>query len=456
MEKKSYGFGFRGWMLVIYQFLAFSMYSSVNNIGQNIHASVNQMFGWNYTSVSQVYTLVSVIAIVIQFIIGKKIANSGHVKTLSVTFLALAALSAVGMATITSSEGLWLLVWGLAVFFSIIGATFLVSTIVGQWFPRRKGTVMGIATLAFPVVNGVGLTIFGNMLGASHGNLLVAWIPWLVLDIIGIVICLVFITEYPEQCGAYPDNDKSMTPEAAKALMEQQAAAKKNSVWGFKNMMRTPDYWLITIPQGILLLGAVGAMTQVMVLIGQFGFVVDNAPTAAGAGLLLAFAGVGCLGSWILGMLDTRFGTKTAILISCIFMILSAVFCFSGTVSHTAGLFIIGFAFLQVFMGASSNFTVSTAAQYWRREDFPSAFSFINPLANLICAFGPMIIAGVGFTAGFHVVWIIIGILGVIALLCTLVFRPARIQARDKKYRVEAGLPEEGLSKSNAEMMGEK
>ena len=67
-----------------------------------------------------------------------------------------------------------------------------------------------------------------------------------------------------------------------------------------------------------------------------------------------------------------------------------------------------------------------------------------------------MIIAGVGFTQGFHIAWVIIGILGVVALICTLVFKPARIIARDKQYRREAGLPEEGLSKSNAEMMGEK
>ena len=121
-----------------------------------------------------------------------------------------------------------------------------------------------------------------------------------------------------------------------------------------------------------------------------------------------------------------------------------------------AGGFIVGFACLQLFMGASSNFTVSTAAQYWRREDFPSAFSFINPLANLISAFGPMIIAGIGFSAGFHIVWIVIGILGVLALVLTIAFRPARILNSDKRYRREAGLPEEGISKSAAELMGEK
>jgi len=137
-------------------------------------------------------------------------------------------------------------------------------------------------------------------------------------------------------------------------------------------------------------------------------------------------------------------------------LLLGAVFCYIGTTSHSAPLFIVGFCMLQLFMGASSNFTVSSAAQYRRREDFPSAFSFINPLANLISAFGPMIIAGIGFSAGFHVAWIVIGVLGVVALILTLAFRPARILARDKKYRKEAGLPEECISKSAAELMSEK
>jgi len=456
MNQKRIGFGFRGWMLIIYQFLAFSMYCCINNFGQNIHASFNQQYGWNYTMVSTVYTIVSIIAVVLQFAFGKKVANSGKVRILSIIFLALSGCAAIGMATINSSEGLWLVVWGLAVFFSVVGATFMVSTIVGQWFPRRKGTVMGIATLAFPVINGIAMTIFGNMLNAGHGNLMFAWMPWLIMDVVSILICVFFIKEYPEQCGAFPDNDRSMTPEVAKKLMEQQAEARKQSVWNIKNICRTADFWLITIPQGILLLGSVGAMTQVMALLGQFGYVENHAATAAGAVLLLVFAGIGCLGSWILGMIDTKFGTKIAIAISSIFMVLSAIFCYLGTTGNNAVLFIIGFACLQIFMGASSNFTVSSAAQYWRREDFPSAFSFINPLANLICAFGPMLIAGVGFSAGFHIVWVIIGILGIVALILTLIFKPSRILEADRKYRREAGLPEEGLSKSNAELMGEK
>ena len=454
-QKKSIGFGSRGTLLVIYQFLAFAMYCVINNIGQNLYPTLNAGKGWNGTLISAIYTVASVVAIILQFVLGKYVANSGHLKGTSIILLSLAAVFTIGMATLQSSEILWLILWGLAVFTSVVGATFVVSTMVGQWFPRRKGTVMGIATLAFPIINGIALTIFGNMLGSTKGNQLLCWLPWLIMDVVGILICVIFLKEYPEQCGAYPDNDKNMTPEQAHAMLAAQEEAKKKSVWNIKNTFRTPGFWLITIPQGILLLDSVGAMTQVMSILNVYdGFVIGGvAPTAKGTITLLIFAAIGCFGSWLLGVIDTKFGTRVAIIISSALMVLSGILC----AFQILPLLFVGFGCLQIFMGASSNFTVSAGAQYWRREDFPSAFSFINPLANLICAFGPFLIAGLrAATGGFTVVWIVIGALGLLSLILTLIFRPKMIIERDKQYRREAGLPEEGLTKSAAEMMGEK
>ena len=114
----------------------------------------------------------------------------------------------------------WLIMYALEYISVTMYATFSIGVLIGQWFPRRKGTVMGIATLAFPVVNGIGLSLFGNMLTASGGKQLVGWLPWLILDLIGILICVIFLKEYPEQCGAYPDNDKNMTPEQQQQMMD--------------------------------------------------------------------------------------------------------------------------------------------------------------------------------------------------------------------------------------------
>ena len=46
--------------------------------------------------------------------------------------------------------------------------------------------------------------------------------------------------------------------------------------------------------------------------------------------------------------------------------------------------------------------------------------------------------------------------ISLVSLIFILIFKPKMLIDADKKYRREAGLPEEGLTKSAAELMGEK
>ena len=92
-------------------------------------------------------------------------------------------------------------------------------------------------------------------------------------------------------------------------------------------------------------------------------------------------------------------------------------------------------------MGASSNFTVSAAAQYWRREDFSSVYSCVNPIANILQALGPMVIAMLVSTQGANTAFAVVGVFGVISLILILLFRPERVKALDDRYRQAAGKP---------------
>lgn len=85
------------------------------------------------------------------------------------------------------------------------------------------------------------------------------------------------------------------------------------------------------------------------------------------------------------------------------------------------------------------------AAQYWRREDFPSVYGIINPIVNVIQAFGPMIITMIGLRFGFHITLGIIGISGVVALILICLVNPEHIRKMDNKYREAAGLPVDKL-----------
>ena len=79
--RKNIGFGFRGWMVLIYQFLAFICYVTINNFGQNVMANVNAgTLGWNPALVPTVYTIATIIWGWGGGWVGGLIANSGKVR----------------------------------------------------------------------------------------------------------------------------------------------------------------------------------------------------------------------------------------------------------------------------------------------------------------------------------------------------------------------------------------
>ena len=243
--------------------------------------------------------------------------------------------------------------------------------------------------------------------------------------------------DYPEQCGAYRDNDKNLTPEIANKMMMEEIENKRTTVWHLKNTLKSRDFWFVTIPMGLLLMFAVGMMTQTNAIINAFGLG-DSYQL-----IMMGIAAMGVIGSWALGVLDTKLGTRTAIIISTILMAVSG---FVGMIRVPACL-IISLALLGLFMGASSNFTVSAAAQYWRREDFPSVFAAVNPIANIFNAAGPMVIAMLlGNTVDAEslntvTMFLVIGIAGIVATILMFLFKPKHVKEVDDLYRKAAGKP---------------
>lgn len=427
---KNLNFGVRGWILLIYQTLAFVAFTVFSNWPMNILAD---MYG-GATTLSSLYTTGAVIAIVIQLILSSFIGKIKSVKRLGAIIGTIAMVFIVCIMVIPASmQGAWQACYLIECIFGPMWATFSVSTLVGQWFPTKKGIFMGIATLAFPIVNGLSGAFAGAVFAGGIPNVTGAFMPYFIICLVGFIIGIAVVKDYPEQCGAYRDNDKNMTPEIAKAMLDEEIKNKRTSVWRTGGCLSSRDYWLITIPCGFLLMFSVGTMTQTASIIGSYGAAMD--PFGGFAGVMLMIAVFGVIGSLVIGFLDQGLGTKKAMIIACAAMLVSGIF---GMI-HSAGATVAALIMLAIFMGASSNFTVSAAAQYWRREDFSSVFSVLNPVANLLSAIGPMIIAFMmvsrGTTGVFGVI-LAAGILGVI-LLC--LFSPKNVKKVDDKRREKAG-----------------
>ena len=106
---------------------------------------------------------------------------------------------------------------------------------------------------------------------------------------------------------------------------------------------------------------------------------------------------------------------------------------------------VLAMVFVAMFMGASSNFGVSCAAQYWRREDFSRIFTLSSPIGSAISSASPALIAALLFGAtgykGHAGAFTFVLISGVVALVVMLLHKPSHIKAMDDKYRAAAGKP---------------
>lgn len=437
-NKKSIGFGARGWLLMIVLFIGFMTFQVFTNFPLNILAD----FYGGAQTIAMIYTVGTLVGIILQIVLSMFIGKIKSVKKMTAIWGIIALISAIGTAAVPFTQlKLWYVCYFVVNLTVTIYALFCLSIIAGQWFPRRKGTVMGIATIAYPFTNGVIGLFAGTVFGQIEAGVFPAeaickgFVPFLVAAVVGYIIFLVAIKDYPEQCGAYRDNDKNFTPEVAKAMMEQEIENKRTTVWTTGHIFASRDFWCIAVVCGLLLCGAVGTMTQSNAIIAAF-------PTLNYTVIMMVVAVFGAIGSWLLGVIDTAIGTKKSMLIASVLMVLSGVLGMVASKTGAAVLLVISMIFVAMFMGASSNYTVSAAAQYWRREDFPSVFACVNPIANIFNAVAPTIIAMlIASSLKVTGVFLFLLIAGIVAVVLMLVFNGAHVKAVDDKYRQAAGKP---------------
>ena len=461
-QKKAIGFGFRGWMLILFQAIAFLTYQVFTQYPLNI---LNEFYG-GARLLGMIYTISAVVGIFIQLLLVKRVAKMKSVKLFSAILGCITLIIALGVATLHVGP-LWYVAYALVNIFSVLYATFAIGIIVGQWFPTRKGTVMGIATLTFPIANGM-LGVFAGKVMPSVGAFLgmramaemgspemaasaemmmpysaifKGFLPFLIISVIGWLLGVIFIKDYPEQVGAFRDNNRDMTPEVATAMMEQEIENKKTTVWTPGHTLRCKEFWFAVIVNSLLLCCAIGLMSQSQAIITPYEERLSRIGGYTGVMMMVMISGM--LGSYVLGLLDTRFGTRRAMAISGCLMIIAGVL---GNITGSAVALVLAMFFVALFMGASSNFNVSFSAQYWRREDFSSVFAMIAPLASLLGSIAPMVTAFVVFNKnneyiGHARIFTIVGIAGVLCLILMLIFKPSSIKAMDDKYRTEAGKP---------------
>ena len=281
--------------------------------------------------------------------------------------------------------------------------------------------IMGISTAGYPLSAATTTAVCNAFVGKAGISGFYIYIAAIAI-ITGIII-IVFVRDFPEEKGAFPDNDKDFDFELAKREHEKNLEYLKTSKWTVKKCISTGRMWLLWIAIGINAFLSMGIMSN---FVGKF---MESGYKMPEILVMLAIAGVAAIpGSIFVGWIDVHFNTKTALISLGIFAVISVSF--NLTPYHI--LHYISLPFLAIMLGGASNMMVSCTSAIWGRYDFQNAFRVIQPLNSIMTGIGITVVGIVGTHYGYTGAYEIMLVLAIIGLLAQIALK---VEPIDKDVR---------------------
>lgn len=362
-------FGKYGWLTIIYCLLMFWFYVGFVNDGSNITApAVAGKLGVLPGTVLNINSIAGIVGVGFFIVIGQINRKTGA-RLASGIFTITAGIGYIVMGNATS-----LVLYGIAMCFvvgGIMSAGYIAGgTLVAQWFPKKKGVVMGYTTMGHNLASAFYvplITWLVERFGIGKGVMPPA-IAAMILGALG----LVFIRNIPQERDMLPDH-------VSKEVYEKEyfTGTIKTEQWTAAKLLATKELWLAAITTGFFQICSVGVMSQLVVRNMSLGFTQMQAVS-----MMTLIACIGVAGSWLVGILDDKLGTKKTMIM---FGIWYAIALLANASETKAGIY------LSIFMigmgiGGSANFTTSLPTSIFGRHEFDLVNSVIFPIQGLITA----------------------------------------------------------------------
>jgi sugar phosphate permease len=401
-------FGKQGWLIIIYVlFLYWFSAFPVDVLNVSVPAFA-EMKGWDANALLVFSGLGVWASIIITAIFGRLVYKKG-VKIPTVVLLIL-----MGLCMIITGFSNSIPFYDISVILltGITGGINLVSTntYMSNWFPRTKGIALGWSTMGMPV-SGVSVPLFALILAIS-GSLVAPYAVFGAAFIILGIITAFSVKSFPEEAGAFPDNDPLEESDKDRILKELR---EYKSPWTVKKLLTCPQMWFCTVCFGCLFIALMATMTQFVPRFMASGFSQNEALMWLTISSIL-----GIFGSYMWGFIDQKIGTKKTVVAFAIYMAamqyLNAVF-FTNKAVATILIVLIG-----ILIGGIGNLYPSMIIQIFGRFDFTAANSVSVPLLTFFRAFTFIIIPAVlGATHGdYRFLCVVLGVVSTIAVVLSL------------------------------------
>ncbi len=402
----SSNFGVKGWCVIIISFLCILLDSSLINDSLNVTIpTFAEQKGWDINLLYMFSTVTAWIAVagaVMWGVISKKL----NIRFAWAVSLGITAVVCIFWGNASSST-IYLVCLAVSSVGGMGFAYIANMNVIANWFPKKKGIAMGWVTIGFPLSAAVSANLAGVLL--SNGGLPNVYRFYAICAAVLCLIVAIFIRDYPEQAGAYPDNNHKFEKAEAQEELERGLEYMRTSEWVPSKLLKNGRVWKIAISLGVMELLSLGIMTNFVPRCMQAGYEMPEILTMLGiAGVIAMFGSIGC------GFLDATMGTKKATIITLIIAIISIVL----NLIPSRPTMYLSLPFLGVMLGGAANYLVSITNTIWGRYDFPMAYKVLKPMVAAIGALGVSVVGVLGNTFNYAFAY---GVLAVLAAVATII-----------------------------------
>lgn len=413
MQKSKSSLGKRGWMIVFSSFLLYMLGTGI--VTDFLNITVPAIAGKNGNFDSAVMMSVSTIAgwitLVAAFITGSLVQKFGARKImLGSTILFTIATFFMGSVTSMWQYTVCVLVIAVA---DATQSGMAMQAVISAWFPKKKGIVMGWATLGLTFSTCCFLPLFTWLTGRYGIDR-----AYNVIGVICLAVCIynyIVVRDIPEEAGTAPDNDANYDAEEAKKEAKKIEQYIQSSPWTIGKLLRTKQVWQISYMLGCGMMVATGVLSQFVPRMASYGF---EPATAVSIMSLCCFIGFPFSPLW--GYLDGKIGTKkVTTFLLCLYLVALLLMIFTG---HSLVGTCISICIFYAALGGINNMLTSYTTSVFGRYDFRNANKLMYPIYNVVrcCAFAIVGISATLANGNYTVTYLLLAMFQFIAIIVSI------------------------------------
>lgn len=296
------------------------------------------------------------------------------------------------------------------------------TALLNSWFPRKKGVVLGWATMGIILSDVLWSPYIPRAIQAVGTPATMAIIGGIFL--LTALFTALAVKNIPEEAGCFPDND----PTGLQDLEANRAAmGSYRTSFTWTRLVRTSQAWQIGLTWGLLWMIAVAFVSQLVNRCISLGY-----ESSFAIQVLQIASIIGLFGSWLFGWMDTKFGTKRA---SVIYAASIALFFALGLLQPLGTVFVWGSACgIMGCVGGIANLAPSMIGTVFGRWDFAAANRLISPIIMAVSS-SAFLLAALFLKSpwGYTGLYAACAVIALLCLLSVLFTRDTMIGATDEE-----------------------